>query len=50
MLPSAGCAEILGSRSKAPSPAIRFVVSEDEVLEGKIVGRLEGVRKDANVL
>ena len=29
---------------------MRRVGSEDEVLEEKIVGRLEGVRKDVNVL
>jgi hypothetical protein len=29
---------------------VRRVGSEDEVLEEKIVGRLEGVRKDVNVL
>jgi hypothetical protein len=50
MLPSAGCVEIFGCRSRASSPAVRRVGSEDEVLEEKIVGRLEGVRKDVNVL
>ena len=49
MLPSAGCVEIFGTRSRASSPVVIMAGSEDEVLEGKMVGR-EGERKDVKVL